>query len=99
MKIRFLGRGDGVLNKLNFKHSAKEHINLHTFFLHYYNLLLNFINEKYGMLFMIIQLILRLIPIKRFLFNVNSEIVIQELFLKRMKHRFSGQLQVSKRTS
>ena len=39
------------------------------------------------MLFIIIQLILRIIPLKRFL-TVNSEIILLELYLKRMKHRF-----------
>ena len=62
-----------------------------------YSLLLNYMNEKYGILFMLAQLILRVIPLNRFLFTVNSQIMIQELFLKRMKRRFSGQLQDSKK--
>ena len=45
------------------------------------------------MLFIIIQLILRVIHLRDFYFTVNSEIMLLELYLKCMKQRFSVQFQ------
>ena len=53
-------------------------------------------NEKYGILFMIFYFILRVIPLKRFIFTVNSEIKLLELFLKRKKHRFPVNFKIQK---